>query len=188
MRNYLASFNILNEKDISEFSKLTTPKKLKKGDYFIEAGNMCNEVAFINRGMLRSFYISSTGEDVTYCFFWERNFVTAYSSFITQTKTTESIQALTDVEILSISREDLLNLQESNINWLKFMKTLAEQEYINLENRVFLLQRESAEMRYKHMLKNHPEYIQTIPLNYLASYLGITQRHLSRIRKDSLME
>ena len=188
MRRYLASFNILTEKDISEFSRLTTLKKLKKGDYFIEAGSMCNEVAFINKGVFRSFYLSSTGEDVTYCFFWERNFVTAYTSLITDTKTTESIQALTDVEMLSISKEDILQLQESNINWLRFMKTLAEQEYIGLENRMMLLQRETAEMRYKHILKNHPEYIQSIPLNYLASYLGITQRHLSRIRKDSFIE
>ena len=60
---------------------------------------------------------------------------------------------------------------------------MAEQEYINLEKRIFVLQRESAENRYKSLLQTHPHYLNSIPLSYIASYLGITQRHLSRIRK-----
>lgn len=65
-----------------------------------------------------------------------------------------------------------------------FLKLIAEQQYLELENRVFQLQKETALQRYTSLLNNHPEFVQEIPLQYLASYLGITQRHLSRIRKQ----
>lgn len=75
-------------------------------------------------------------------------------------------------------------LEDYYPNWIKFFKNVAELEYVNLEKRLFLLQRESAEKRYQDLLENQPEYLKLIPLHYLASYLGVTQRHLSRIRKN----
>ena len=83
-----------------------------------------------------------------------------------------------------IPKEKIESLGESSINWMKFQKIIAELQYIELENRIFLLQKEKASLRYEVLLKSHPEFIKHIPLNYLASYLGITQRHLSRLRKE----
>ncbi|MFT6983532.1 MAG: CRP-like cAMP-binding protein [Crocinitomicaceae bacterium] len=183
MKNYLQSFNILTDKEIDSFEDLIISKTLKKGEFFITEGKTCKQVAFINSGLFRSFYYSSEDEDVTYCFTFENTFLTAYSSFITQAPTDENIQALTDVELLIISKEKIDQLESSSTNWLKLFKKIAENEYLKMEKRVFMLQRESAETRYNDLLKNHPEYLHTIPLNYLASYLGITPRHLSRIRK-----
>lgn len=156
---------------------------MAKGDFFIKEGAVCREVAFVISGMFRSFYHSSNDEEVTYCFTFENTLLAAYSSYITQEPTAENIRAITDVELLSIPREALLKLEASHTNWMAFSKFLAEQEYIKMEKRVFLLQKEAAERRYEDLLNHHPEYLQLIPLNQLASYLGITQRHLSRIRK-----
>jgi CRP-like cAMP-binding protein len=183
MRNYLKSFNILSNDEIDLFETKVTYKKLEKGDFFIQEGKTCNEIAFVISGLFRSFYYSSSEEEVTYCFTFSNSFVSAYSSFLSQTKTVENIQALTDIEVLTISRDEILKLENSSINWLKFFKFIAEQEYIKMEKRIFILQKESAEKRYQDLLTNDPEYLQLIPLNYLSSYLGITQRHLSRIRK-----
>lgn len=183
MRNYLQTFNILTEKEIDLFESKVRKKKLKKGDFFIKENQISKEVAFVVSGLFRSFYYSSSEEEVTYCFTFSNSFVSAYSSFLSQTKTLENIQALTDVELLTISREEILKLENSSTNWLIFSKLIAEQEYIKMEKRVFLLQKESAEKKYKDLLLNQPEYLQSIPLNFLSSYLGITQRHLSRIRK-----
>ncbi|WP_422090405.1 Crp/Fnr family transcriptional regulator [Tenacibaculum ovolyticum] len=184
MRSYLEGFNILTSEDIDLFEQKVTQKKIKKGDFYIKEGQVCKEVSFVTSGLFRSFYHSSTEEEVTYCFIFSNTFVSAYSSFLLQNKTAENVQALTDVELLTISREDILKLEELSINWLKFLKVIAEQEYIKLEKRVFLLQRETAEQRYRDLLTNQPELLQLIPLTYLSSYLGITQRHLSRIRKS----
>jgi len=153
MRNYLQKFNLLTENEIDLFESKVRKKRLKKGDFFIKENRISKEVAFVVSGLFRSFYYSSSEEEVTYCFTFSNSFVSAYSSFLSQTKTIENIQALTDIELLTISREE------------------------------FLLQKESAEKKYKDLLLNQPEYLQSIPLNFLSSYLGITQRHLSRIRK-----
>lgn len=184
MRNYLQTFGILTNDEINLFESKVIRKKLKKGEFFINEGRTCKEVAFVVSGLFRSFYHSSAEEEVTYCFTFSNSFVSAYSSFLTQTKTVENIQALTDVELLSISRDEILILEESSPNWLRFFKLIAEQEYIKMENRIFLLQKETAEKRYQDLLINHPEFLQLIPLNFLSSYLGISQRHLSRIRKS----
>ena len=183
MRNYLKSFNILTDDDIDSFESKVTYKKLKKGDFFIKEGKTSKEIAFVISGLFRSFYYSSSEEEVTYCFTFSNSFVSAYSSFLSQTKTVENIQALTHIELLIISRDEILKLEKSSTNWLLFFKFIAEQEYIKMEKRIFILQKESAEKRYEDLLTNQPEYLQLIPLNYLSSYLGITQRHLSRIRK-----
>ena len=183
MKHYLKSFNILSEDEINQFSDLGKLRTLKKGEFFIKEGKVCREVAFIISGVLRSFYHSSSGEEVTYCFSFPGSFITAYSSFISQSETTENIRVLTKAEMLTFSRDEILGLKQSSISWLRFFKTMAEQEYIKMEKRIFLLQKENAEKRYDDLLTNHPQFLQSLPLNHLASYLGITQRHLSRIRK-----
>lgn len=166
------------------FEKKVVLKKLKKNDFYIKEGQTCKEVGFVTSGLFRSFYHSSIEEEVTYCFTFSNSFVSAYSSFLSQNKTVENIQALTDIEMLTISRNEILKLEQSSTNWLKFFKLIAEQEYIKMEKRIFLLQKETAEKRYRDLLMNQPEFLQLIPLNFLSSYLGITQRHLSRIRKS----
>ncbi len=184
MRNYLKSFNILTDDEIDTFESKVVYKQLSKGDFFITEGKISKEVAFVVSGLLRSYYHSSLGEEVTYCFTFSNSFLSAYSSFLSQTKTAENIQALTDIELFSISKNEILKLEQSSPNWLRFFKFIAEQEYIKMEQRIFILQKETAEKRYEDLRTNQPEFLQLIPLNYLSSYLGITQRHLSRIRKS----
>ncbi|MCF6360895.1 MAG: Crp/Fnr family transcriptional regulator [Cyclobacteriaceae bacterium] len=184
MRDYLKSFNILTDDEIDTFERKVIYKRLNKGDFFIKEGKISKEVAFVVSGLLRSYYYSSSGEEVTYCFTFSNSFLSAYSSFLSQTKTAENIQALTDIELFSISKNEILKLERSSPNWLRFFKFIAEQEYIKMEQRIFILQKETAEKRYEDLLTNQPEFLQLIPLNYLSSYLGITQRHLSRIRKS----
>ncbi len=183
MRKYLEQFNILTNDEIDFFEKKVTHKKIKKGEFFIKEGKISKEVGFVVSGLFRSFYYSSSQEEVTYCFTFSNSFASAYSSFLSQEKTAENIQALTDIELLTISKDEILNLEQSSTNWLKLFKLIAEQEYIKMEKRIFLLQKETAEQRYRDLLNNQPEFLQLIPLNFLSSYLGITQRHLSRIRK-----
>ncbi|WP_375560509.1 Crp/Fnr family transcriptional regulator [Bernardetia sp. OM2101] len=184
IKKYLQTFEVLSETEIDDFVKNTTPKKLTKSDFFIREGEICKEIAFIKSGTFRSFYTSNKGEEFTYCIMFPNNFLAAYSSFIRGEPTSENIQAITETELLVISKNKVDNLLQENINWLKVFKIIAEQQYIELEKRVFQLQKDNAVQRYKDLIENQPQYIQQIPLNYLASYLGITQRHLSRIRKE----
>lgn len=184
MKDYLRSFNILTDEEIDSFEHKVTYRHLKQGEFLITEGKTCQEVAFLASGAFRSYYHSSTQEEITYCFTFSNSFISAYSSFLSQSETSENIQALTDVDLYWVSRDEILKLEESSTNWLRLFKLIAEQEYIKMEKRIFLLQKESAEKRYEDLLTNQPELLQQIPLHYLSSYLGITQRHLSRIRKS----
>jgi len=182
LKEYLSSFELLSDQEIETFIGIGKVKELKKGELFSREGEVVHQVAFVNTGLFRSFYYSSADEDVTFCFRFAKTFIGAYSSFLTGEPAQENFQAISDAEIIVFKKTDLEELQQQSINWVKFFKQLAELEYLALEKRVFLLQKESAETRYADLLQKHPEYLQHIPLNYLASYLGVTQRHLSRIR------
>lgn len=184
MESYLKSFNLLSEQEIAAILAAGKLKKIKKNDFLIKEGQVCKEIIFVKSGFFRTFYYSPSGEEITYCFTFANAFTTAYSSFINQEKTVENIHALLDAEVVTISRDKILKLEQSSVNWLRFTKMMAEQEYLKMEKRVFLLLKENAEHKYNSLLASHPEYLQHIPLSHLASYLGITQRHLSRIRKS----
>lgn len=184
IRDYFRSFNLFSEKEIEELLPLFEIRKLNKNEYFVQEGERCREVAFINSGIFRSFYTSGDWKDMTYCFKFPNTMIAAYSSFISGCLSKESIQAITEVELLILKKEKMDILVQNALNWTQFLKIIAEQEYLELERRFFQLQRDSASQRYAALLENYPDYIQKIPLQYLSSYLGITQRHLSRIRKE----
>lgn len=179
---FLQGFPFFSKTDIENLKELLVPKTISKGDFFIREGKPCKEVAFIKTGILRSFYTTPSGEEITYCITFPNTFMTAYSSFITGQPTLENIQALSDTELLVISKPLLDKLTGNNSSWLRFQKIMAEQQYIELEKRLFLFQKDKAKQRYLDLLEHHPDYLQQIPLQYLASYLGITPRHLSRLR------
>lgn len=182
--NYLTTFNILSDNEVKELIAASNLKVLDKSDYYIREGEICNDVAFVIEGTLRSYYFSNKGEEITYCITFPNNLLSAYSSLITGQETEENIQAITHVKLLVFSKDTIDTLALKYPNWIHFMKIIAEQQYIELEKRIFQLQKSNALQRYSDLLKNQPEYLKHIPLQYLASYLGITQRHLSRIRKE----
>lgn len=181
---FLKSFNILTDIEIDDFIQLSTYKLLKKSEYFIREGETCKQVGFVLSGTLRTYYISNKAEEITYCITFPNSLMTAYSSFLTAQPTVENIQAVTVTELLVVQKDLLEKLVQQNPNWIYFLKTIAEQQYIELEKRIFQLQTTDAAKRYANLMENQPEYIQKIPLQYLASYLGITPRHLSRIRRE----
>lgn len=184
MKQFLESFNLFSDEEIREAMQFASQRKLDKGEFLISEGTICDEVAILHSGILRSFYLADTGTEITYCFLFPSCFVTAYSSFISGKPSPESIQAISPVSVSIMQKKDIEALTESNVKWLKLRKLLAEQSYLEFEQRIFSYQKEKAIQRYKDLMKNQPGYILQIPQQYLASYLGITPRHLSRLRKE----
>jgi CRP-like cAMP-binding protein len=187
LKAFLANFNLFTEAEIDDALLLFSKRRLKKGEYFVQEGQTCSEVAFIESGVFRSFYITPSGNEMTYCFRFPGDMAAAYSAFITGKGSVEYIQALSDSELLVIPKNQIDLLLTKSPAWIHFLKIIAEQQYLELEGRVFQLQRDSAQERYQNLLDNQPEYIRQISLQHLASYLGITQRHLSRIRKEIVL-
>lgn len=183
LKSFLTQFNLFTESEIDEAILLFSRRTVKKGSYFVEEGHKCSEVAFIEKGVFRSFYMAPNGNEMTYCFRFPGDMMAAYSAFITGKGSVEYIQALSDAELLVIPKDQIDVLLTKSPAWIHFLKIIAEQQYLELEGRVFQLQRDSANERYQNLIEEQPEYIRQISVQHLASYLGITQRHLSRIRK-----
>ena len=181
---YFQSLGLFDEEEITQIVQLFEYRRLNKNDLFVKENQRCNEVAFIASGIFRSYYSTSNAEDVTYCFRFPHSLIAAYSSFITDGPSVESIQAISPAELWVIKKSAFEKLAADSLVWTKYLKLIAEQQYLELEKRIFQLQKETALQRYTVLLRDQPEFVQQIPLQYLASYLGITQRHLSRIRSE----
>lgn len=186
IKSFFQQFGILSDAEIDKIFDETSTRKIKKGEYFIIEGAISQEVAFAKEGFFRHFIRDASGEEKTYCLTFPNQMIAAFSSFISGEETKEYIQAITNSEVIILSKTSLENIFNNNINWLKFSKLITENEYIELEKRIFSLLNDSAKQRYLDLLERKPQYVQQIPLKYLSSYLGVSQRHLSRLRREIL--
>jgi CRP-like cAMP-binding protein len=141
-------------------------------------------VAFVVSGKLRNFYIDDAGNEVTCFFVTADSFVSAFTSFLTNTPTHENISALEDTVLRVISKKDIEELSVLIPKMQIFRRIIAENLFIIMEKRIMMLQSQSAHERYEKMLKENPEILLSVPLQYTASFLGITPQHLSRLRKE----
>ena len=158
--------------------------ELSKGDFLIKQGKVCDQVAFVVSGKLRNFYIDDAGNEVTCFFVTADSFVSAFTSFLTNTPTHENITALEDTVLRVISKKDIEELSVLIPKMQIFRRIIAENLFIIMEKRIMMLQSQSAHERYEKMLKENPEILLSVPLQYTASFLGITPQHVSRLRKE----
>jgi CRP/FNR family transcriptional regulator, anaerobic regulatory protein len=175
----------ISSDELDDVLSLFKPVNLSKNEYFLPLGKRCNEVAYIQSGVLRMFHLDEQGAEATHYFPSPNTFVTSHQSLNAQTPTTEGIQALTAAELLVISKKDLEILYQKVPAMQEVGRKATENVVAAMSNRISILINQSAEKRYETIMERHPILIQTVPLQYLASYLGITPQHLSRIRKKT---
>ncbi|MXO07264.1 Crp/Fnr family transcriptional regulator [Flavobacterium sp. HBTb2-11-1] len=186
MKSVFQSIQFIPQSELDQLDDLIITRKLKKGELLLKENQISKEIYFIKKGILRSFFFNHQGDEITNCFAFENEFMASFSSFITQNVAEENIQALADTELEVLSREGLFKLYELGTHWQEIGRKLTEMEYVTLQKRMISFQKLSGTQRYEELYKNHQKYLQLIPLQYLASYLGVTPRHLSRIRKAIL--
>ena len=174
----------LSQEEIFAIEKAYNTVEMSKGQLWMEQGKICDQVAFVVSGKLRNFYFDEAGNEVTCYFVTPNNFVSAFSSFLTNTPTHENISALEDTLLRTISKKDLEALCELVPKMQIFRRVIVENLFITMEKRIMMLQSQSAHERYEKMIKENPEILLSVPLQYTASFLGITPQHLSRLRKE----
>lgn len=183
LRELIKNTISISEEDLDFMSSLFKPLMLDEEACFLEAGKRCNHVAFIRSGLLRIFYLNAKGEQTTCYFALPTQFVTSFASLTSGKSSTENIQAILPSELLIIHKEDLEMLYKKIPSTQEFGRKAAEDLTVVMEKRIALFLNNSAEERYRFLMENNPILIQKVPLQYLASYLGITPQHLSRLRK-----
>lgn len=156
-------------------------KEYKKGDFFVETGKTSQYLGFIESGMFQ-YYVIKDGDERTSYVSIENTFVASLLSFIGEMPSKESVRALVGSEVSVISRTDLKKLVEEIPPFKDFYIALLEWAVCGIDSSRHDLIVLSGEQRYEKMLREEPKLLQVIPLQYLASMLGVTPRHLSRIR------
>jgi CRP-like cAMP-binding protein len=181
--NYLLQFGQLNQQQIDLVKSKAKEVQLKREDYFSEAGKTANQVAFITDGILRVCYYNNKGEEITRYFIDENNFAVDINSFIYKIPSSEYIQAITDCRLIVFSDYELKELSLTIIGWDDIINQITAKSLIEKVNRICPMLAEDAKSRYLNFLDKFPKLANRIPLSFLASYLGITQSSLSRIRR-----
>lgn len=184
LHKYINSLVQLSGEEISILDKVVICKKLKKNELIAESGKICQKVFFVDTGYFRFFHFDVRGIEITSDFYFGPSFITAYTSFITSEPSFVNVQAMCDMEVLEISKDHLYHLYDKYPKFEKLGRLIAEKVAVVSEEHLFLLLNQTAQMRYQKLLEKNPKYVNTIPLQYIASYLGITQETLSRMRKS----
>ena len=154
---------------------------LAKSEYLLSEGNICRYLYFLESGAVRGFY-NLEGKEITYWFGFENDFVASFHSFTTGQPAVENIQLLEGSILWSISKESLMKLLNQYHEIERLVRIAYEKYYIRLEERFVNAQFKTAAERYENLLEQTPHILERVPLGHIASYLGVTQETLSRIR------
>ncbi len=169
--------------EIEDVKRYFEPVTFSKGAIIEEAGKVPGYLYYIVSGYLRLFYTDQTGNQVTTHLNCPPGFFTSYAHFINRTRSEDCVECITDCELLRISKENLDNLIAGNKAMKDFSISVFHQSITYNENRSKELSALNAEQRYLKLLENHPEIIQNVPIQYIASFLGMKPESLSRIRR-----
>ncbi len=156
---------------------------LPKNDYLLRSGKICRHLYFMEKGALRGYY-TLDDKEVTHWFGFENDFITSFHSFISEEPAVENIQLLEGSILWSISKEQLFLLFDRFPEIERLVRIVTEKYYIRLEERFVNAQFRTAKERYERMLHDTAHILERVPLGYIASYLGISQETLSRIRSQ----
>jgi CRP/FNR family transcriptional regulator, anaerobic regulatory protein len=176
----------LTKADEEQIAKYFEPIAVIKNSTLQEEQKIPTHLYFVNKGYLRLFYYNDEGDEVTTLVASPNWFVTPFLQFIHQQPSTENLECITDCELLIADRHKLMELIETNENFKKYSLLIFEQALISTQHRANDLATLSAEQRYLKLVEQQPEIIQNVPIQYIASYLGIKPQSLSRIRKQQI--
>lgn len=178
---FLNSIHPLSAKLIDHLKSILKEKRLQKRDYLLKAGHICRRICFIERGLLRCFYIKDNNE-VSSWFMKEGDIIVSVESFYQQKSSYESIQALEDCVITYIDYSELQYIYRHFEEFNYIGRVLTEKYYCQSEQRLYSMRMQRSQERYDYLLEHHPELVLRVPAKYLASYLGITEVTMSRIK------
>ena len=174
----LAPFTEQELKDADGFFKI---EEIKKNDFILEAGHVTGKIGYVVSGILRTYYVVGERE-ITTDFLIPGSIAAGMLSFLSDEPQNAYIVALEDALLTTITKENLFELYHENWKWQQVGRLLMEFNYMRIEDRSICLQTLTARGRYEHLLKRMPGLIEHVPLQYIASYLGMKPETFSRIR------
>jgi CRP-like cAMP-binding protein len=178
---FLNGFNPIMAKSKETLKNICFEVNLPKGNELQSIGHTCKTIYFVEKGLARIYYYKD-GNDITETFAFENSLIARAESLFTGKPSKKGIQLLEDCHLIGIPSTELFNLYDQHHDIERLFRKIFESAYVETINRLESLQFHTAEERYKDLLHTSPNLLQRVPLKHIASYLGITQVSLSRIR------
>ena len=177
----LDGFYPLSPETKADLARHISTRQVRKGEMILEFGSVCDHIYFVNRGVIRIFYYKE-GKEITEWLADEKQFFFSIVSYFEDRPSRLIIEAIEDCEIIQLPKEGLESLKRSNLEVANLIIGFYSTSLILSQKRMESLQFESASKRYQNLLREHPNLVGKVPLQHVASFLGITQETLSRIR------
>ncbi len=174
-------FDNTDSEKIASFFKR---QSFEKDTFFVKEGKISCQLAFVETGQFQFYSLTTQGEERTTYVSLENSFVASLLSYLNELPARENIKALTNATLWVIDKKDVTTLQNQMPSFKDFYIKLIEWQICCIDKSRLDLITLTTEQRYEKILKEEPALLQQIPLQYIASMLGITPRHLSRIRKN----
>lgn len=184
LEKYIHNYFGVNKDDLTKISAFFKLATLKKGDYYLKVDRYSDRLAFVQSGILREFLIIGDKE-VTKWISTKGYFAVDLSSFLFQKTARWNIQALTDCELYIIDKKDYQSIGQVLPSWAALEKLFIAKCFTVLEDRIVSQISMTAEERYNQLFEFNRELFNQVPLQYLASMLGMTPETLSRLRKKA---
>ncbi|WP_268225848.1 Crp/Fnr family transcriptional regulator [Sinomicrobium oceani] len=182
--DFMLQFGNLNQQQIDLITQKAEIIGLSADEYFWEAGKQINYVGFTTKGILRVYYYNNQGEEITRYFIQEKLLILYGHDIESNYIPSEYLQAIENCELVVFSKKNWNEISETIVGWEAIVqKIVAKQQREKLERRSPLIEQD-AKTRYLDFMQKFPNLVNRIPLSYIASYLGITQSTLSRVRKS----
>lgn len=182
--NYIEQIIVLPETDKASIRESFKPIFVPKDTIIEPAGQIPHYHNFIVSGYMRNFHLDKDGIEITTDLNEGPRFFTSYSHFMNRTVSNESLHCITDCELLRINRDEVSIRAEYSQTQKDYTIQILQRHLEEEKRRLYDLAHLTAEERYTKFLREKPTLVQHVPLRYIASYLGITQRHLSRLRSQ----
>ncbi|WP_313580064.1 Crp/Fnr family transcriptional regulator [Chishuiella sp.] len=161
------------------------PISFSKNTIIEEEGKVPQFLYFVVSGFIRLFYYNEKGEEITTHINCPPGFITSYFHFMNETISSENLECITDCDLLRISKNQLETIINKKKIFKDFSLSVFQEALTYNETRANELATLTAEERYNKLIKNYPSIIQNVPLQYIASFLGMNPKSLSRIRKNN---
>ncbi|ASK32436.1 cyclic nucleotide-binding protein [Chryseobacterium sp. T16E-39] len=180
-RSLTSHFSHIEADDLKTIVSFFKPEMVKKNDFFLKSGKISTKLSFIQSGFLRIF-CETEKKEITQWISTKGFFVTDLSSFMSDIPARWTIQALTDTQLYTIDKSDYEKLQECVKKWHTLEKAFIVHCFTTMETRIYGHLSMTAEERYRCFFNENPQLFNQVPLQYIASMLGMTSETFSRIR------
>lgn len=182
--SFIQRFGVVPSKDADVLRQYAKSAVLRAGAFFLQPGQVCHRVGFVQEGVMRVYITNEEGREVTRAFPAEQHFMVDLDSYNNQKTSIEHWEAMTDLQFVYWERADVERMEQEIGCWHDILIPMTQHILLSAANERNDMFSDDASTRYRKFVEKYPHIMQRVPLRHIANYLGIAPQSLSRIRQQ----